>query len=109
MSLKGKHTVSEIEGIRCTIVENGVSENRMNFIKDLLEFNKYEVKVAVDKKKVETDPNTYTVGVTDIVFNFVIALYQKRLKTKEGKIITPSYWEQWKGVDYYIPYYEVQK
>jgi hypothetical protein len=33
-------------------------------------------------------------GVTDIVFNPVIAVYQRSLKTKAGNKVTPAYWNQ---------------
>jgi hypothetical protein len=91
---KGKHVVSEISGVRCTIVETGLSEERMKFLKEILEFNGYEVKTVPDKKAAETDPDKFTLGVTDILFNPVIALYERLLKTRDGKTITPAYWNQ---------------
>lgn len=107
MSLnKGKHIVSEVDGIRCTIVETGISKNRAEFLKDLLEFNGYEVKIKEDITDPPAEIKTYTLGVTDIVFNPVIAVYQKSLKTKEGKKVTPAYWNQ-AGKDEKIPYWLV--
>ena len=95
MSLKsGKHTVSEIEGQRCTIIETAINEGRMNFLKELLEFNKLVVKVTKEKADSENTPPSYTIGVTDIVFNPIIAVYDCSLRTKEGKIVTPAYWNQ---------------
>ena len=86
---KGKHIVEEIDGTRCTIVEKCIDENRMKFLKDLLEFNKYEVKVATDKD------NLSTIGVTDIIFNPIIAVYEKTLHTPDGKVVTPAFWNQY--------------
>lgn len=90
---KGKHIVQEIEGIRCTVVENGISESRMNFLKNVLVFNKFNVKVAAEKKT-EDVAETYIIGVSDITFNPVIAIYERSLHTTDGKHITPEYWNQ---------------
>ncbi|NNC96065.1 MAG: hypothetical protein HKN92_10920 [Chitinophagales bacterium] len=99
MSLEhGKHIVKELEGVRCTVVESATSMDRVNFLKALLELNGFEVKFAADVVKVkegeEPPPTTYTVGVTDIVFNPVIAVYQRILRTPDGKHVTPDYWNQ---------------
>ena len=37
---------------------------------------------------------TYTIGVTDLVFNPVFAIYERRLKTPEGDYVTPAIWKQ---------------
>ncbi len=92
---KGKHIVEEINGNRCTIVEKGMDEKRVEFLKDLLTFNGFEVRVQEEKGETEDAPVTYTLGVTDIIFNPVIAVYQMRLKTKEGKKVSPAYWNQY--------------
>ncbi|HOW32805.1 MAG TPA: hypothetical protein PLP88_14670, partial [Bacteroidales bacterium] len=59
-----------------------------------LELNKLEVVVAEEKQTVEDAPKLYTIGVTDLVFNPVIAVYEMSLKTKDGKSVSPAYWEQ---------------
>ena len=92
---KGKHTVEEINGTRCSIVEKGVNAERMAFIKEILEFNKYEVQVQEEKRETEESPITYSIGVTDLLFNIVIAVYQLRLKLKDGRMVSPAYWNQW--------------
>lgn len=89
-----KHIVNEIDGIRCTIVETGVSLERAAFLTDLLEFNGYEVKELKEPLKSPEDDQKYTLGVTDIVFNPVFAIYERRLKTREGGYVTPGYWKQ---------------
>lgn len=94
MSLKAKHIVEEINGIRCTVVEKGISPERVDFLKNVLEFNKFEVQVAEDKKETDDAPTLFTLGVTDLVFNPVIAVYELKLKTPEGKSISPAYWDQ---------------
>jgi len=90
----GKHNVKEIDGIRCTVVETNAAEERMAFLKNLLELNGFEVKFEKEAKKDETLPDTYIIGVTDIVFNPVIAVYQRKLKTPDNKIVTAPYWNQ---------------
>jgi len=94
MTLKAKHIVEEINGTRCTIVEKGATPERCAFIKGLLEFNKFEVKIAEDKKETEDAPTLYTIGVTDLVFNPVIAVYEMKLKTTDGKNVSHDFWEQ---------------
>ena len=92
--LSGKHTEKEVDGIRCTIIEKGASAERVEFLKALLAHNGYEVKAEEEKRKNEEDPITYIVGVTDVIFNAVIAVYQRRLLTPDGRKVTPSYWNQ---------------
>jgi len=94
MPLKAKHIVEEINGVRCTVVEKGASQGRVDFLKGLLEFNKFEVQVAEDKKETEDAPTLFTIGVTDEVFSPVIAVYEMSLKTPDGKRVSPAYWEQ---------------
>jgi hypothetical protein len=94
MPLKAKHIVEEINGVRCTVVEKGATQGRVDFLKNLLEYNKFEVLVAEDKKETEDAPTLFTIGVTDIVFSPVIAVYEMNLKTPAGKRVSPAYWEQ---------------
>jgi len=94
MTLKAKHIVEEINGTRCTIVEKGVIADRVDFLKKLLEFNKFEVLVA-EELPVEGSPILFTIGVTDLVFNPVIAVYELALKTPDGKKVSPAYWNQY--------------
>lgn len=89
-----KHIVSEIDGIRCTIVESGVTLERAAFLRQLLEYNKLEVKELQIPSEVPGEEPLYTVGVTDLVFNPVFAVYECLLKTPEGGYVTPGYWNQ---------------
>jgi len=89
-----KHIVSEIDGVRCTIVESGITLNRLAFLTDLLQLNNYEVKKMVIPSEVEGEEHKYTIGVTDLVFNPVFAIYECLLKTSEGKCVTPEYWKK---------------
>lgn len=103
----GKHNVGEVDGVRCTLVESGISKERADFLKELLNFNGYQVKIQEEEKD---DPSgntkSYTIGVTDIVFNPVIAVYQKSLKRKDGRKVTPAYWNQ-TGFEEEKPYWLV--
>jgi hypothetical protein len=89
-----KHIIGEIDGIRCTIIESGISQVRASFLRDLLEFNKFEVKEMLETSEPPSDEPKFTLGVTDLVFNPVFAVYECLLKTKEGKYVTPGYWRQ---------------
>jgi hypothetical protein len=89
-----KHIIAEIDGTRCTIVETGASPERVAFLKQLLEFNNYEVREQqVTPQTPESEPS-FTVGVTDVVFNPAFAIYDFSLKTPEGGFVTPGYWLQ---------------
>ena len=107
MSLnKGKHNVGEVDGVRCTIVETGISKERADFLKELLEINGYEVKIQEEISDPPTNPKKFTLGVTDIIFNPVIVVYQKKLVRKDGRKVTPAYWNQ-TGEEENIPYWLV--
>lgn len=86
---KGKHLVEEMDGVRCTVVEKGITPERAQFLKKILELNGYEVKTAT-----EADPAKMKLGVTDILFNPVIDVYERRLISPSGKKVTPAYWLQ---------------
>ena len=107
MSLnKGKHIVAEIEGVRCTVVETGLTESRTAFLKDLLLHNGFTVKVEREKAKDGSSLETYILGVTDILFNPMISVFQHRIFRKDGKEATVGYWNQW-TVDQDLPYWQV--
>jgi hypothetical protein len=91
---KGKHIVEEINGIRCTVVEKGAGTERVAFLQQLLSINKFDVQVEEEKKVEETAPVTYILGVTDIVFNPMIAVYLQSLHTADGETVCPAYWNQ---------------
>jgi hypothetical protein len=89
---KIKHTVSEIDGVRCSVVEAGATEERAAFLKELLDHNNFFVRIAEEKSEGET--KTYTIGVTDILFDPVFAVYERTLKSVDGYKVTPAYWNQ---------------
>jgi len=92
-----KHQIGEIDGIRCTLIETGASRLRMEFLRDLLAFNRLEVKVKEETPAEGTEEVLYTIGVTDIVFNPVYAIYERTLLKQDGQIVTPAFWRQQDG------------
>lgn len=86
---KGKHIIEEIDGVRCSLVEKGASTERIDFLKKLLELNGYTVKIAS-----EGESEKFKIGVTDLLFNPVVDVYKRRLKSVSGKKVTPAYWLQ---------------
>lgn len=98
MTLAGKHQFGAIGDQRVTFVEKKIEKDRMEFLKKLLEVNDFEVVIQEEKTKSEEDPQLYTVAVTDMVFNPTIYVFQRRLKTIDGKhIVTQDYWNQETG------------
>lgn len=115
MALNPNHTFEDLGEVKCAIVEKNCTPERTAFLKDLLEFNGFEVVIvnspppkAAAKPAVpaaenaETaeqpapapPPTTYTVGVTDLSFSPINAVYNRELKTPRGAIVTTDYWKQ---------------
>lgn len=94
MALEGKHSFGSIGETRVSFIEKKIGESRMEFLTRLLEHNGFEVLVEEEKRKKPEDPQLYTVGVTDITFNPVIAVFERKLKTFNGRKVTPAYWNQ---------------
>jgi hypothetical protein len=92
-----KHQIGEIDGIRCTIVESGITKKRMEFLRNLLTFNKLEVKVKEDAPAEGSTETLYTIGVTDIIFNPVYAVYERALLSPDGTVVTPAFYRQMEG------------
>lgn len=85
---QGKHIIEVMDGVRCTLVESGITRKRADFLKSILEFNGYQVKVT------ENGEGTLKLGVTDVVFHAVVDIYKRKLRSPNGHIITPAYWLQ---------------
>jgi len=52
-------------------------------------------------------PATFTIGVTDVTFNPINAIFGRLLKTPDGHIVTLAYWQQKETVSNdEVPYYE---
>ena len=135
MAINKNHEFEELNGVKCAIVEKNASKERVEFLKQLLELNKFTVivvpsppaKVAPAPKPVapvdsatqqpETPnpelaappPETFTIGVTNVAFNPTNAIFGRLLRTKEGRIVTLAYWEQKESASHDdIPYFEQQ-
>ena len=123
MAINKNHEFEELNGIKCAIVEKNVSKERVDFLKSLLEHNKYQVVIqaspppkvvatiataeSVTESIAEAPPETYTVGVSDVMFNVTNAIFGRLLKTKEGRVVSLAYWKQKETVSKErIPYYE---
>lgn len=99
MAINKNHEFEDLNGVKCAIVEKNVSEDRMKFLSDLLSLNKYQVVVSINATPAPAEdeaakPSTYTVGVTDLTFNSINAIFSRMLKTADGHIVTVSYWKQ---------------
>lgn len=107
MAINQNHLFEELNGVKCAIVEKNVSSERVQFLKELLEVNQYDVvvvpspppKASVSVAEEETEitpafPETFTVGVSDYTFNPINAIFGRLLKTREGHIVTKDFWEQ---------------
>jgi uncharacterized protein YmfQ (DUF2313 family) len=95
MALGGKHLFGSIEDQRVTFVEKKIEVSRKDFLIKLLEANGFEVVIQEEKRKSEEDPQLYSVGVTDMTFNPAVYVFQRRLKTIDGKhIVNQDYWNQ---------------
>jgi hypothetical protein len=94
MSLEGKHAFGSIGETRVTFVEKKIGEDRKDFLKKLLEHNGFEVLIQEDKRKTEEEPQLYTVAVTDMVFNPTIYIFERKLRTFDGRKMTQDYWFQ---------------
>jgi hypothetical protein len=94
MVLKAKHIVEEIKGQRCTVVEKGADKSRVDFLTGLLQLNNFVVVTAEVAKTDESAVQLYNIGVTDLVFNPVIAVYEMSMKTANGEPVTAAYWNQ---------------
>ena len=46
MAINKNHEFEELDGIKCAIVEKNVSAERVSFLKQLLEINKFNVVVV---------------------------------------------------------------
>ncbi len=89
-----KHIIIEIEGTRCSVAEAGTTLERAAFLRMLLEFNNFDVRELQIANETEGGEVKYTIGVTDLLFNPVFAVYERQLKTPEGGYVTPGYWNQ---------------
>jgi hypothetical protein len=135
MAINKNHEFEDLGTSKCAIVEKNASAERVQFLKTLLEFNKYEV-VVVDSPApkaapaapaaapvegeapapaplvaaapiVPAAPTTFTIGVTDLCFNATNAIFGRQLKTTDGHIVSLAYWQEKESVSNdEIPYFD---
>jgi hypothetical protein len=124
MAINKNHEFDDLNGVKCAIVEKNAKPERVAFLKELLDYNRYTVIVvsspapkaaapAAPKEGEAIDPlppappETYTVGVTDVSFNATNAIFGRLLKTKNGHVVTLAYWQQKDAVSHdEVPYFE---
>jgi hypothetical protein len=130
MALNKNHEFEELDGVKCGIVEKNVAPDRVRFLKDILEYNRFTVvvvtspppKAAAPVAKAEGEDtlvpeklleglepsrSSFTVGVTDYTFNAINAIFGRLLKAKNGQVVTLAYWQQKENVSNdEVPYFE---
>jgi hypothetical protein len=128
VAINKNHEFEELNGIKCAIVEKNVSPQRVEFLRNLLWFNGYEVVVAASPApkaalapkpaasangEAQTEqpappaPETFTVGVTDVTFNPINAIFGRLLRTPDKHVVTLAYWQQKEEVSHdEVPYFE---
>ncbi len=105
MSMPIKHEFGKIGETLVSFVEKGVTEERMRFLTELLKLNDFEVITEEETPEEGSTEKTFAVAVTDMVFNAVIWIYDRRLKTFEGNIVNEDYWMQ-RNADFKPQYWE---
>src|SRR5690242_17972545 len=123
MAINQNHLFEELNGIKCGIVEKNVKPERVAFLKNLLEINHFTVvvvpspppKVAASAQPANAEspapvpppsPETFTIGVTDITFNPINAIFGRLLRTNDGHIVTLAYWQQKESIAHDdVPYF----
>ena len=86
MAINPHHTIEEVNGTSCSVIEKGISADRAAFLKEILESSGQSVIQSSDAE------GKVTLGVTNLAFNVLYALYGGRLKNLKGELVTPSYW-----------------
>lgn len=149
MPINKNHEFEELNGEKCGVVEKNVSPERAEFLRNLLEFNRYTVVVVLTPAPKappippkpataaaegpilppqpdavpappapsvadpeasglpKAMPETFTVGVTDITFNPINAIFGRLLRTPDNHIVTLAYWQQKEDVpNDEVPYFQ---
>jgi hypothetical protein len=133
MAINKNHEFEDLDSIKCAIVEKNANPERVAFLKQLLESNKYQVVVvgspapkaapaapvaapgegdatpapAPPVPEAPPAPTTFTVGVTDLTFNATNAIFGRQLKTDNGTIVTLAYWQEKESVSNdEVPYFD---
>ena len=107
MAMNIKHEFGRIGETFVSFVEKSISKERMEFLKELLEYNGFNV-FTEEVGESEDGNKLYNLGVDDTVFNAVIWVYDRKLRTPERKIVNEDYWNQ-VNQDFAPQYYERKK
>jgi hypothetical protein len=124
MAINKNHEFEDLDGIKCAIVEKNASKERVDFLKQILEYNHYTVIViptpapkaapakpasagasataanaeitpsSTPQPSPPNQPETFIIGVTDVAFNPINAIFGRLLKAPRGNVITLAYWQQ---------------
>ncbi len=137
MAINKNHEFEDLNGVKCSIVERNATQERVDFLRNILEFNGYTMVVVpspppkivtkpaapavssvVDQSVITGKeqlpiieilllPPTFTIGVTDVTFNPVNAIFGRLLHAPKGHVVTLAYWEEKERQPHdEIPYYE---
>ncbi len=131
MAINKNHEFEDLNGVKCAIVEKNATQERIDFLKSLLEYNGFtvivvgspppkaapkpaaaptadsEAHVTIPIEVVDPLPTTFTIGVTDVTFNPTNAIFGRMLKTPDKKIVTLAFWQQKEKVSHDdVPYFE---
>jgi hypothetical protein len=134
MAINKNHEFEDLDGVKCAIVERNLTAARLQFLKDLLEYNRYTTVVVaspppkaaapkpaapvVEQSEIPQSgtpvvaeappaPELFTLGVTDATFNATNAVFGRALKTRDGHVVTLAYWQQKEAVSQdEVPYFQ---
>jgi hypothetical protein len=129
MAINKNHEFEDLDGVKCAVVEKNASQERVEFLKKLLEHNGYTVIVvasppprvaakpaatsategipAPPQPETPLPPSTFTIGVTDVMFNATNAVFGRLLHTLDGHVVTLAFWEEREKESHdEVPYYE---
>ena len=127
MAINQNHLFDELDGVKCAVVEKNASVKRVDFLRRILDYNRYTVVVvssppakavpsktpSVDETVAASPPvlnETFTIGVTDVTFNAVNAIFGRLLKLPDGHIVTLAYWNQLDDTSHdEIPYFSARQ
>lgn len=126
MAINKNHEFENLDGVKCAIVEKYATAQRVGFLKNILDYNSYKV-IVVASPPPKTAPvkpaaaateeiaetlaaptiETFTIGVTDVMFNPTNAIFGRLLKAPHGHVVTLAYWNQKENTPLdEVPYYE---
>lgn len=124
MALNPNHAFEDLGEVKCAIVEKNCTPERVAFLTQLLEHNSFTVVVVKSpppkaakpaapkpapapvaegepapppppaEPAPPPPPETFTVGVTDVTFSPINAVFNRELRTLKGKVVTSNYWKQ---------------